>query len=114
MAQVTVEPANLTFEVAADETVLDAARRAGLRWPTVCEGAGTCVTCHFIIREGHDHFSPQTDNEVKALAFVRRRHADLPQDHIRMACQATATGDAVVHCKGARAQAGDPTPAGGA
>jgi 2Fe-2S ferredoxin len=112
VAFVTVEPATLTFEVAPDETLLDAALRAGLRWPTVCGGAGACVTCHFIIREGGEHFSPQTDHERQALSFVRRRHADLPEDHVRMACQATVTGDAVVHCKGARAQARASTPAG--
>ncbi len=102
MPRITVEPAALAFEVAPDEDILAAALKAGIRWPTVCKGVGTCKTCYFIIKSDLASFSPFTDLEKRELAWVRRRHADVPEAYVRLACQTTITGDALVYCKGLR------------
>lgn len=107
MARVRVEPASLIFDVGHGESLLDAATRAGIRWPTVCHGAGICTTCHCVIRSGHEHVSVQSEQERAALVLVRRRHPNVPEHHVRLACQTTVSGDAEVYCKGVRS--GSPT-----
>lgn len=100
-----VEPAGVDISVTSQQTVLEAAQAAGMRWPTVCNGGGVCMTCHFIIRGAEEHFSsqPESDNVKKALGMIRRRYGDTPADHVRLACQTTLTGDAVAFCPKARA-----------
>jgi 2Fe-2S ferredoxin len=100
--RVTVEPTAFTFEAKPGENLLAAALRSGARWPTVCQGAGACTTCHFVIRSGFEHFSPQGKREGEALVVVRRRYPGIAEEHVRLACQTTITGDVVVTCKGAR------------
>jgi ferredoxin, 2Fe-2S len=100
--RVTVEPASVSFDVEPEENMLAAALRAGIRWPTVCQGAGVCTTCHFFIRDGYEHFPPLTALEREALIWIRRRQPQVPEDHIRLACQTTISGDVLVYCRGAR------------
>jgi ferredoxin len=102
VARVTVEPAALTFEVGPDENLLAGALKAGIRWPTVCKGVGTCKTCYFLVKAGTENFSPLSQLEKDELIWVRKRHADVPLEHVRLACQTTVTGDVTVSCKGAR------------
>jgi 2Fe-2S ferredoxin len=106
---VTVEPASVTFEAGEGQNLLDAALKAGLKWPTVCKGVGNCKTCYFLIVSGAENFSPITPLEKNELVYARRRHPDVPEDHVRLGCQTTVTGDVVVHCKGARIPA-PPSP----
>jgi 2Fe-2S ferredoxin len=109
---VTVEPASLAFEAGTGETLLDAALKAGIRWPTVCKGVGSCKTCNFVIKSGDEHFSPMTALEKGELALIRRRYPGVPEDHVRLACQTTVSGDVVVTCKGVRsAPVEDPATA---
>ena len=100
MHSVTVEPAGLTFDVADGETILAAAERSGLRWPTVCGGKGTCRTCILGIVAGGEHFAPVGPWEQEGLdemaAFLRGPRVS------RMACQATVQGDVVVRKPGVR------------
>lgn len=43
--RVTILPQGWQFDAAADETLLRAAERAGIRLPSSCRN-GTCRTCH--------------------------------------------------------------------
>lgn len=104
---VTVEPAGFAFTVNPEETVLDAAHRLNVRWPTVCMGSGICLTCFFLVAAGIEHLSPQTEIEQRQLDFVRRRHRDTPPDHVRLACQTKILGDIAVYCKTARPAPGE-------
>ncbi|MDX3906462.1 MAG: 2Fe-2S iron-sulfur cluster-binding protein [Pigmentiphaga sp.] len=48
---VTLEPQQWTFAAGADETLFQAARRAGIRLPTLCRN-GTCRTCYSRMEHG--------------------------------------------------------------
>jgi ferredoxin, 2Fe-2S len=102
-SSVSVQPAGFVFSVQTDETLLDAAQRQGVQWPTVCLGSGICLTCYFVVLTGIEQLSPQTEIEKHPLDFVRRRHRDTLPDHVRLACQTRIGGDIDVYCKAARA-----------
>ena len=104
MPRVTVEPAGFCFEATPETNLLDAATEAGVSWPTICHGQGTCTTCHFLVRAGHEHFSPQANAEREALIMVRRRYPGVAESDVRLACQTRVRGDVTVRCKGARAE----------
>ena len=105
---VTVEPAGFAFTVQPGETILDAARRLNVRWPTVCMGSGICLTCFFLVSAGIEYLSPQTEIEQqRQMDFVRRRHRDAPPDRVRLGCQTKILGDIAVYCKAARPAPGE-------
>jgi 2Fe-2S ferredoxin len=99
---VRVEPAGLQIEVDPGETVIEAAWRHGLHWPTICFGQAQCMACHLRVLEGAEHLSPLGAEERHALRSRLRggRRADI--SGLRLACRAEATGDVVVQKKGVR------------
>lgn len=83
---VRLDPDNATFEAGADETLLQAARRAGIVLPHEC-GWGSCSTCKAMLVEG----------EVELL--FPDAPAVSPRDARRgriVACQAMARSDLVL------------------
>lgn len=101
MTTVCVQPSGIAFDIAAGETIIEAAWRNHIRWPTICNGMGTCKTCVLRVLEGEEHLSPIDAWEREGLAGIRRT---LPGGGIgfRLACQVTAVGDVVVHKTGVR------------
>jgi ferredoxin, 2Fe-2S len=103
MARVTVMPAGVQFDIDEAETVMRAAQRAGLRWPTVCEGLGDCQVC-FIERFGDD---PGDDIsrpapgmlEQSGLEALRARR-DFAEGAVRLACQFAPGRDVTVRKRG--------------
>lgn len=101
MAIVKVVPSGITFEPSPDESILEAAWRSGLYWPTTCEGNGTCTVCVFTVLDGAGALSVRDQREADGLALVRRTMPGDPDSH-RLACQARATGDVTVRKVGVR------------
>ena len=98
---VMVQPSGIAFSLAPDETVIEGAWRAGLWWPTLCGGRGSCKMCVFRVLGGAAGLSPLAQWEREGLQEIGR----LPpaSDAVyRMACQASASTDIVVQKPGVR------------
>lgn len=83
--QVRVLETSETFSAAADESILDAALRAGISLPHECTFGG-CGTCRIKVCEGgvrYDEFP---------MALTEEEHAE----GYALACQARCTGDVVI------------------
>jgi len=83
-----VEPSGIVLDVTQGETILRAARRAGVEWETACEGTAECADCVIAVVEGV--LSPARPDEVDALRWDRRSADE------RLACQAKVVTDVVV------------------
>jgi ferredoxin, 2Fe-2S len=90
MANVTVLPANLEFEAALGETIMDAAHAHGLYWPTTCGGQGICTTCLCEVVSGAESLASMGRHETKTL--TAERGAAILQRPMRLACQAAICG----------------------
>ncbi len=88
--RVTFTPLNITAATRPDETILDAARRAGAPLGNSCGGVGVCARCSVTVLEGADRLSPPTTIETRVAT---RRGLD-PDE--RLACQAVVRGDCTV------------------
>ena len=87
---VSFVPLGRTAEAKPDESVLDAARRAGAPLGNSCGGVGVCARCRIRVLSGAEHLSPPTSIEVR---FGSAR--GFAEDE-RMACQAVVLGDCSV------------------
>lgn len=105
---ITVEPAGITLQARTGETVMAAARRLGYRWPTLCNGDGTCTICWAEVTDGAGHLGPLTDLE---RVWLKTFPADLYQGQPRLACQAVIRGSVALRKKGVR-QASSSEPDG--
>ena len=74
------EPLGIRSEAEAGSTLLEAARKAGVRLTAYCGGNGTCGACRVILREGT--CSPLTETEKAIFS------ASEVQSGVRLACQA--------------------------
>ncbi len=81
MVKVNSLPDKVEFDVAAGETLLEAALRSGASWAHACGGRAMCSTCRTWILEGLDA-CPQRTAEEASLA----RRLGLA-DEVRLACQ---------------------------
>ncbi|MCC6201377.1 MAG: DUF4445 domain-containing protein [Gammaproteobacteria bacterium] len=93
---VTFEPGGQQIPALPGETLLDCARRAGIRVASVCGGRGLCKTCVVRITCG----PVDAASEADANYFSSEELAE----NWRRACQAVAVGDCTVEIP-ARAQA---------
>lgn len=98
----TVQPAGIRIHVAPQETLLQAAWRAGYDWPTLCYGQGTCTACQCEVIDGLHHLSPRTEAEVTMLGDLSRRVRRTNPQRVRLACQATTQGDLIVRKAGVK------------
>ncbi|MGC8512016.1 MAG: 2Fe-2S iron-sulfur cluster-binding protein [Acidimicrobiales bacterium] len=108
-ARVAVEPSGVEFDVADGETVFEAARRCGVRWPTVCGGVGSCRTCFMVVVCGSQFCSAIDDWEAEGLAdlatvAVARSGTAGPAaaGPVRLACQTRISGPVTVRKPGVR------------
>jgi 2Fe-2S ferredoxin len=76
-----------------------AARRAGLRWPTVCGGQAECGVCVLEVIDAPDVLAPPAEDEAVRLAGLpeARRH---PERVFRLACRLLAVDGLVVRKRG--------------
>jgi len=83
--RVTFVRLNLVTEAKADETLLDAARRAGAPLGNSCGGVGVCNRCKVQVVEGAENLAPPTRMESTRVSGAER-----------LACQAVVFGDCAV------------------
>lgn len=81
------QPDQLSVDVAPDETLLAASRRAGIPHACVCGGKARCSTCRVMVVDGLDACAPRTAAET----LMADRLNFVPA--IRLACQTRITGD---------------------
>lgn len=86
---VTLHGSGRRFAVAAGETVLEAAQRAGIALPYSCR-AGTCGSCKATLREGRCSYPHQPP---LALDAAERAH------HAILLCQAVPCSDLVIEAR---------------
>ncbi|MEW6472237.1 MAG: 2Fe-2S iron-sulfur cluster-binding protein [Actinomycetota bacterium] len=93
--RIRIEPSGVEVTAVEGESVMAAARRHGLHWPTVCGGNATCRTCYLVVVDGAEHFLPAGPTEAEAIHEITRSfgHRAAP---IRLACQASISGNVVV------------------
>jgi CDP-4-dehydro-6-deoxyglucose reductase len=89
---VTLQASGRRFDVAAGETVLDAAQRAGLALPYSCR-SGVCGSCKATVLAGHFDYP---HNPPAALSAAERAH------HAALLCQAVPTSDLVLRVREVR------------
>ncbi|MCP4185586.1 MAG: 2Fe-2S iron-sulfur cluster binding domain-containing protein [Hyphomicrobiales bacterium] len=68
-------------------TILEISRQAGIPHMSVCGGRARCSTCRTLIIDGNENVQPKTDAESHLLDRLNA------EDSIRLACQATVSGD---------------------
>lgn len=89
---VTVLPAGVVVEAADSESVMAAARRQGLWWPTVCGGCTDCGACWVIVEEGWEHCNGISAAEQARLALGLKAG----DSRARLACQLRVKGPVTV------------------
>ncbi|MFN0094711.1 MAG: 2Fe-2S iron-sulfur cluster-binding protein [Dehalococcoidia bacterium] len=99
MARVRVEPANIEFEASEQESLVEAATRAGYYWPVGCDLNGECSNCACEVISGLGRLSAMGRYERSNL--LRQRGPRATEDpRLRFACQARVLGDVVVYKRG--------------
>jgi ferredoxin len=96
--RVHVLPADLVFEAKPGQTVFEAARRAGVIWPTLCNGKALCGLCWCTVESGADRLSPMDEMERQRLEMTGR----LSDSRARLACQAKVIGNVVLSRRSVR------------
>ena len=100
VARVTVRPSGVVFDVAAGETVLAAAGRHGVNWPTTCGGIGECRTCvMYVLDPDNACVGEPGAFELAALDSISfSLNGD--RERWRLACQTTVRADVTVRKPG--------------
>ena len=99
---VRVEPSGREYEARSGETLMGAANRCGLQWPTLCQGQGNCTLCHCQILEGVENLAPAAAREGEQLGLVMGSFPGVSDGSVRLACQAQVRGPVVVRKAGVR------------
>jgi ferredoxin, 2Fe-2S len=101
MPIVVIHPKAIELQVHDGETIMEAAKRLGYHWPTVCGGQASCTTCMCHVEDGADSLEPMGERERVALErlFPTFEHHGLP---VRLACQARPVGRVTVMKRGVR------------
>ena len=97
--RVRIEPRGLEVQAAPGETVMAAAERAGLRWPTVCGGQAECGVCVLEVLAAPEPLPPAGPEEADRLAGLPETRRD-PGRALRLACRLVAVDGLVVATRG--------------
>lgn len=97
---VKVLPKGVLLTVGAGQSVYEAAVDQGVRWPTTCEGLGTCHLCFMSVVEGGESLDAVEPFEAEGLAEIVDPTG---QGQLRLACQVRPKEDLVVIKRGVRA-----------
>ncbi|MEK6375143.1 MAG: 2Fe-2S iron-sulfur cluster-binding protein [Acidobacteriota bacterium] len=85
--RVTFTPLGRVAEAKPNETILDAARRAGAPIGNSCGGVGVCARCRVRVVAGSENLSPPTSIELRVGGTVGFAAGE------RMACQSVVAGN---------------------
>lgn len=107
VVSVRVEPAGIEVEVRRGESLMRAAERLGLRWPTICHGHAECTVCCIVVDEAPDAFAPPAEAELEGLKLFAGRSFYAGKT-VRLACQARPVADTVVVKRGVRPATAEP------
>ena len=106
-ARFRVEPRDHELEAASGETVMAAARRARLRWPTVCGGLAECGVCVLEVIDAPSPLAPPGPDEAERLAVLPESRRE-PARTFRLACRVVPTDGLVVRKRGVVPDADGP------
>ena len=95
----SVLPAGYSFPVEPRESLLRAAQRAGLYWPTICQGRARCARCHVVVESGLENVNTMGDEERATLHAIRGPSAPSQE---RLACRTEVVGPVVFRRRGVR------------
>lgn len=84
----------LTVTLQQGEVLLDGLLRSGAALAHDCGGKLACATCCVVVREGAQALSQPADDELEML-----ERGGVGQEGARLACQATGSGQVVVHIR---------------
>lgn len=99
--RIRIEPRGIELRAEPGETVMAAALRSGLVWPTICGGQADCGVCALEVVEAPGGLAPPTEEEALRLATLPERRRD-PERDFRLACRLPAVDGLVVHKRGVR------------
>jgi len=94
MPVVTIVPGDIRIEVAAGESLAQAAWRQGYHWPTTCWGEMQCTVCAAVVISGEAVVEPATPEEETAVRERMPRFRQQPGT--RLACRLRVLGEGVV------------------
>ena len=86
--QIIFEPVGKRISINSDETILDAARAAGIDLESVCGGEGTCGLCRIRLIKGE--LTGFTSSELECINESDRRAG------VRLACQVHPISDTII------------------
>ena len=84
-----------------------AARRSGLRWPTVCGGQAECGVCALEVLEAPSTLPPPDSEEATRLETLPEARRN-PGRTFRLACRLVVMDGLVVHKRGVVPAEGAP------
>ena len=100
---VRVEPLGVEIPVPRGSSLMRAAERQGLRWPTVCGGDAECGTCSVTVASADaGALPPPSAKETQTLRLIPPRPTQAGGDVVRLACQLRPTRGLVVWKRGVR------------
>jgi ferredoxin len=97
---IRVLPSDVSFEVGDGESVYAAARRNGIRWPSICHGDAECGICYMVVREGDEFVSEKSKQEIDRLSLGLKAN----EPRARLACRTRLSGNVVVERRGVRGE----------
>jgi ferredoxin len=96
--KVWVQPGNICFEAESGETLMAAAQRSGIRWPTVCGGFAQCGVCHVEVLTPHPQSPDAAEAATLRLVSTRPRLGG----RLMLACRLRVESDLEVYRVGIR------------
>ena len=87
MTKVTALPDSVDFDVAVNETLLEAALRSGVPFAHACGGRAKCSTCRVWVLDGLESCPQRNANETSMADRLKLA------DEIRLACQLRPQGE---------------------
>lgn len=96
--RIRVLPADVSFDVADDESVFRAAERQGIRWPSVCNGDCECGICYMVVEQGAENMCVRSQAEADRLALGMKAN----EPRARLACRSRLLGDVTVVRRGVK------------
>ena len=89
MYEIEFKPLGLSAHIRKDQTIIEAAKIAGLDMVSVCGGHGTCRQCRIRVLSGH--ISTATSDEKDAFSLLQLKNG------YRLACQTRPLGHCVIN-----------------
>ena len=100
MPVVKVLPSDIDIKAEFGEHLMAAARRTGVRWPSVCQGVAQCGICYIEILASDA--APTAPCREEASMLLRSSAKAKFGGVLRLACQLPVTSDLVVQRVGIR------------